>query len=79
MPSTSIFFPKRLQGTALGIQAGVGNFGVSLTQFVTPWIIGIGMFGVLAGDPQVYTKGGAAQSMWIQNAAFVYVPLLILV
>jgi len=77
MPSTSIFFPKRLQGTALGIQAGVGNFGVSLTQFVTPWIIGIGMFGALAGDPQVYTKGDVVKSMWIQNAAFWYVPLLI--
>ncbi|HAB52771.1 MAG TPA: MFS transporter, partial [Ignavibacteriales bacterium] len=39
MPSTSIFFPKRFQGTALGIQAGIGNFGVSLAQFVTPWVI----------------------------------------
>ena len=39
MPSTSLFFPKRLLGTALGIQAGIGNFGVSLEQFVTPWII----------------------------------------
>jgi NNP family nitrate/nitrite transporter-like MFS transporter len=45
MPSTSLFFPKRLQGTALGIQAGIGNFGVSLTQFVTPWIIGFALFG----------------------------------
>jgi len=78
MPSTSIFFPKRLQGTALGIQAGVGNFGVSLTQFVTPWIIGMGMFGVLAGDPQTYVKGDVVKSMWIQNAAFWYVPFLIL-
>ena len=39
MPSTSVFFPKRLQGTALGIQAGIGNFGVCVTQFLTPWII----------------------------------------
>ena len=40
MPSTSIFFPKRLQGLAMGIQAGLGNFGVSIVQFVAPWIIG---------------------------------------
>ena len=40
MPSTSLFFPKRLQGTALGIQAGIGNFGVFVVQFLTPWIIG---------------------------------------
>jgi NNP family nitrate/nitrite transporter-like MFS transporter len=32
MPSTSMYFPKRLQGTALGIQAGIGNFGVWVLQ-----------------------------------------------
>jgi len=40
MPSTSMFFPKRMQGTALAIQAGVGNFGVSVVQFVTPCGLG---------------------------------------
>lgn len=45
MPSTSVFFPKRLQGTALGIQAGIGNFGVSLTQFMTPIMFGIATYG----------------------------------
>src|SRR3990167_3460313 len=57
MPSTSLFFPKRLQGTALGIQAGIGNFGVSLTQFVTPWIIGLAVLASVTGAPQVFTKG----------------------
>ncbi|MCX7892800.1 MAG: hypothetical protein N2544_10610 [Burkholderiales bacterium] len=56
MPSTSIFFPKRLQGTAMGIQAGVGNFGVSVVQFVAPWIIGFAALGTIAGGPQVFTK-----------------------
>jgi len=77
MPSTSIFFPKRLQGTALGIQAGIGNFGVSLAQFVTPWIIGFAAFGTLAGGSQTLTKGGTTSSVWLQNAAFWYVPLLL--
>ncbi|RKR11802.1 NNP family nitrate/nitrite transporter-like MFS transporter [Flavobacterium sp. 90] len=45
MPSTSLFFPKRLKGTALGIQAGIGNFGVSVAQFVTPLIISISIYG----------------------------------
>lgn len=75
MPSTSLFFPKRLQGTALGIQAGIGNFGVSLTQFVTPWIIGFALFGSFAGDPQIFTKTNS--SIWLQNAAFWYIPFLI--
>jgi len=61
MPSTSIFFPKRLQGTAMGIQAGLGNFGVSLVQFVAPWIIGFAALGAIAGPPQVFTKADAVK------------------
>lgn len=57
MPSTSIFFPKRLQGLAMGIQAGLGNFGVSIVQFTVPWIIGFAAIGAMAGGPQVFTKG----------------------
>lgn len=55
MPSSSLFFPKRLQGTAMGLQAGIGNFGVSLVQFVTPWIIGFSVIGA-AGAPQLFVK-----------------------
>jgi len=78
MPSTSIFFPKRLQGTALGIQAGIGNFGVSLTQFVTPWIISFAVAGTLFGGSQTLTKGGKSSQIWLQNAVFWYVPFLVL-
>jgi MFS transporter, NNP family, nitrate/nitrite transporter len=76
MPSTSLFFPKRLQGTALAIQAGIGNFGVSVVQFVTPWIIGVALFGSLAGEPLTFTKGASQSPMWLQNAALVYVPFI---
>ena len=79
MPSTSLFFPKRLLGTALGIQGGIGNFGVSVVQFLTPWIIGFGLFGSLAGEPQVFTPtaGGEAKPIWLQNAMLIYVPFLL--
>ncbi|MBI4209794.1 MAG: NarK/NasA family nitrate transporter [Deltaproteobacteria bacterium] len=77
MPSTSLFFPKRLQGAALGIQAGVGNFGVSLAQFVSPWIIGFALFGTIAGGSQVFKKGEVIKDIWLQNAVFWYVPLLL--
>lgn len=79
MPSTSLFFPKRLQGTALGIQAGVGNFGVSLAQFVSPWIIGFALFGGIAGGSQTLTHGGVTKEIWLQNATYWYVPCLIAV
>lgn len=71
MPSTSLFFPKRLQGTALGIQAGVGNFGVSLAQFLIPWLIGLAMFGGLLGGPQ------ASSGLYLQNAALIWVPFIL--
>ena len=76
MPSTSLFFPKRLQGTALAIQAGIGNFGVSVVQFVTPWIVGFALLGTLAGEAQIYTKGAVSKPIWLQNAALVYVPFI---
>lgn len=81
MPSTSIFFPKRLQGTALGIQAGIGNFGVSLAQFITPVIItvaGVGGYQILTKtDAQTKAVLGTSK-IYLQNAAFWYVPLLLL-
>ena len=77
MPSTSLFFPKRLQGAALGIQAGIGNFGVSLAQFVSPWIIGFAAFGALGGGAQRFTKGAVTKDIWLQNAVLWYVPLLV--
>jgi NNP family nitrate/nitrite transporter-like MFS transporter len=78
MPSTSLFFPKRLQGTALAIQAGIGNFGVSVVQFVTPWIIGFALAGSLLGAPQTLTRpSGETASIWLQNATAIYVPLIV--
>lgn len=56
MPSTNLFFPKRLKGTALGIQAGIGNFGVSLVQFLTPIMIGVGVYGASAMFTKVDSK-----------------------
>lgn len=81
MPSTSVFFPKRLQGTALGIQAGIGNFGVSVAQFMTPVVIGIAM----VGESQTFNKIDpntkavlGTNDLWLQNAAFWYVPFLVI-
>lgn len=78
MPSTSVFFPKRLQGTALGLQAGIGNFGVCVTQFITPWIITMALGGSALGVSQVFTKAGKSSPLWLQNSAFCYVPLLLI-
>jgi NNP family nitrate/nitrite transporter-like MFS transporter len=80
MPSTSLFFPKRLQGTALGIQAGIGNFGVSVAQFMTPAMLGVATYGAAEiftkTDPKTKEILGTSE-IYLQSAAFWYVPLLI--
>ena len=78
MPSTSYFFPRRLQGTALGLQAGIGNFGVSLVQLLTPWLVGFGMIGFLGASQQIKVAGKPNATVWYQNAAFFYIPFIIL-
>lgn len=81
MPSTSLFFPKRLQGTALGIQAGIGNFGVSVAQFMTPAMLGIATFGAAEVFTKVDSKTNEVvgkSEIYLQSAAFWYVPLLII-
>ncbi|HVL38193.1 MAG TPA: nitrate/nitrite transporter [Fimbriimonadaceae bacterium] len=74
MPSTSLFFPKKKQGTALGIQAGIGNFGVSVVQFLTPAIIGLS---ILGASQTFVQPGKASTTVALQNAAFVWVPFVL--
>lgn len=76
MPSTSLFFPKAKLGTALGIQAGVGNFGVSVAQFLIPAILGL----ALVGSPQTLTnpKTGQTSQIFLQNAAWIWIPFILI-
>ncbi|ANH40038.1 Nitrate/nitrite transporter NarK [Nocardioides dokdonensis FR1436] len=78
MPSTSYFFPKAKQGTALGLQAGLGNFGVSLVQLLTPFLIGFSALAVFGGSQQLEVAGGEPTEVWYQNAAFVWIPLMVI-
>ncbi len=85
MSNISTFFPKRLQGTALGINAGIGNFGVTTMQIVIPLVMTVGLFGSLAGDPMVLQKDSgwifgriaAGTPTWIQNAGYAWVLSLV--
>jgi len=78
MPSTTMFFPKRKLGTALAIQAGIGNLGASVVQFLTPWIIGFALAGSLFGAPQNLTKAsGSVVPVYLQNALTIYIPLVV--
>ena len=83
MPSTNLFFPKRLKGTALGIQAGIGNFGVSLAQFITPVMLGLTAtyFPVSLFDVSPATKASMSTvGLYLLTPAFWYnVPVILLI
>jgi NNP family nitrate/nitrite transporter-like MFS transporter len=75
MASTSYFFPKRLAGTALGLQAGLGNFGIGLIQLLTPWVVGFGLLGTAALTPESDSSG---ELVWLHNGGLVLIPWVIL-
>ena len=81
----NLWFPKRLGGTALGINVGFGNLGASMAQFLIPLVIAGGVLGASAGDPLTFTlveplsrELVSETSMWPQNGAYIWlVPTLV--
>lgn len=80
MANISFFFPKARKGYATGMNAGIGNLGVSVVQFVTPMVISSAVFatsisgqGFLFHDP----KSGVESTFWLANAGFIWVPFII--
>jgi NNP family nitrate/nitrite transporter-like MFS transporter len=78
MANISFFFPKERKGSALGVNAGLGNLGVSVVQFLSPLVVTAGIFGIFGGDPQTIVKNGQTVQVWTQNAAFIWVPWIAL-
>jgi NNP family nitrate/nitrite transporter-like MFS transporter len=82
MSNISFFFPKRVQGTSLGLNAGLGNFGVTTMQILIPLVMTAGIFG---GNPMtlVNTSGTligkipAGTETYIHNAGYIWLVLLI--
>jgi MFS transporter, NNP family, nitrate/nitrite transporter len=85
MSNISTYFPKKLQGTALGLNAGLGNFGVTTMQIVIPLVMTIPLLGAFGGEPMtllkdsgwIFGKINAGTSTWIQNAGFAWVLSLV--
>jgi len=74
MANISFFYPKAQKGNSLALNAGLGNLGVSVMQFIVPLIITAGVFGMIGGEPQTTSAG---TKLWLQNAGFIWVPFLI--
>ena len=86
MSNISFFFPKKQQGLALGLNAGLGNFGVTSMQILVPLFMTFGAFTVLGGgDSMILQKASgtligaipAGSETWVQNGGFVWLLLLV--
>ncbi|OHV07831.1 nitrate/nitrite transporter [Kushneria phosphatilytica] len=79
MANISFFYPQAQKGTAMGLNAGLGNLGVSVLQLIGPLVIAAGVLGPAAGEPLIAQQGAyAGEPVWIQNIAFIWVPLIAL-
>jgi len=90
MSNINFFFPKRMQGYALGMNAGLGNFGVTTMQIVVPLVMTASIFGALGGESMILQSASgtligkipAGTETWIQNSGFIWlltiIPLSIL-
>jgi NNP family nitrate/nitrite transporter-like MFS transporter len=82
MSNISFFYPKKQQGLALGLNAGLGNFGVTTMQILVPLSMTFAMFG---GDSMtLQTSSGtligkipAGTETYLQNAGFVWLLFLV--
>jgi len=82
MSNISFFYPKRVQGMSLGLNAGLGNFGVTTMQILIPLVMTIGIFG---GEPMtlvnssgtLFGKIPSGTETYIHNAGFLWLVFLI--
>jgi NNP family nitrate/nitrite transporter-like MFS transporter len=72
MAIISFFYPNRVKGWALGLNAAGGNIGVSVVQLLTPILIGSGWVSLYMSSPQ-----GSA-GLYLQNAGLMWLPLIAL-
>ena len=78
MANISFFFPKAEKGNALALNAGLGNLGVSVVQFIAPIAITAGVFGWLGGPPEMVKGAAGSTPLWLQNAGFIFAPAIAL-
>ncbi len=85
MSNISFFYPRKQQGLALGLNAGLGNFGVTTMQILVPLFMTFAAFGSWGGESMILQSASgtligsipAGSETWIQNAGFIWLLLLI--
>jgi len=82
MSNISFFYPKKIQGYALGMNAGLGNFGVTTMQILIPLVMTFGLFGgesrtLVNTSGTLIGKIPAGTETYIQNAGLIWLVFLI--
>ncbi|MBT3215914.1 MAG: NarK/NasA family nitrate transporter [Candidatus Marinimicrobia bacterium] len=85
MSNISFFYPKKEQGYALGMNAGLGNFGVTTMQILIPLVMTLPFLGALSGDSlilssnsgTIFKRIAAGSETWLANAGWVWMLWLI--
>ncbi len=82
MSNISFFYPKKVQGYALGMNAGLGNFGVTTMQILIPLVMTFGLFGgtsrtLVNTSGTLIGKIPAGTETFIHNAGFVWLIALV--
>jgi len=82
MSNISFFYPKKIQGYALGMNAGLGNFGVTTMQILIPLVMTFGLFGgesrtLVNTSGTLIGKIPAGTETYIQNAGLVWLLFLV--
>lgn len=73
MANISFFYPDRIKGWALGLNAAGGNIGVSGVQLLTPIVLGLGIINFYQATP-------GADGLYLQNAGLMWLlPLAVAV
>ena len=73
MANISFFYPDRMKGWALGLNAAGGNIGVSGVQLLTPALMGLGVISLYQATP-------TAAGLYLQNAGLMWLlPLAVAV
>ena len=71
MANISFFYPDRMKGWALGLNAAGGNIGVSTVQLLAPILMSFGIINLYQAAPG---PGG----FFLQNAGLMWLPLIAL-
>jgi NNP family nitrate/nitrite transporter-like MFS transporter len=78
MANIQFFYPQKEKGLALGLNAAGGNVGVSVVQFMVPMLITGSVFGALGGNAETATLNGVTKTLWLQNAALIWIPFILI-